>query len=85
MSFFDKYQKIITVVGIASFSLSLIFMIWNSASAIPIYDEEGIFTGYEYATIPQTLYSIFVFLNILCGAWFLARLVTFKMRLKEDK
>ena len=85
MSWFDKYQKTIAIIGIASFALSLIFWVWNSATAIPLYSEEDVFIGYDYEAIPQALYSIALFLNIASIAWFLARLITYKMRLKEVK
>ena len=83
MRLFDKIQKIFLIVGIASFVLSIIFLIWNSATATPIYDEVGKLVNYEYQKAPQTLYSITVYLNILCVAWFIVRLITFNMRLKE--
>ena len=83
MKYFDLWQRIITIVGVASFALSVVFLVWNSASATPVYNESGAIVEFKYQVLPQTLFSIFTFLNILCLIWFVARSITYKMRIKE--
>ena len=85
MKFFDRYQKIIVYVGIVSVILSFIFLMWNVATATPVYDEQGLLAGYEYMKAPQTLYSITFGVNGLCFTWFVIRSITFTMRKKEER
>lgn len=81
---FDLYQRIIVIVGIISFTLSIIFYVWMISTAEPQYVMDAdIIEGYTYAPIPSALYSIFTFLNLTMIVWFVLRLITYKMRLKE--
>ena len=83
MKLFDKYQKIITITGLACFALSSIFYVWMVITATPLYDESELIVGYDYQVVPNSLYSIFAFLHIACVVWFVIRLLTYKTRLKE--
>lgn len=84
MIILDKYQKIISLVGIICFVLSLVFLTWNSATATPVLDENGATIDFQYQALPSTLFSIFAFFHVACLTWFFARLLTYKMRQKED-
>lgn len=82
--FFDKYQLIIAIIGIASFVLSIIFYFWMISTATPQYVMDAdIIEGYTYALVPSSLYSIFASIHFITVVWFIVRSITFKSRLKE--
>ena len=83
MKLFDQTQKILMIGGIISFALSLVFQVIMTAQSTPIYDENHLLVGYEYPQITQSLFGLFTYLHIFFIAWFIIRLITYKMRLKE--
>ena len=85
MKYFDTLQKIIIVSAIATLVLAIVFQVFTVSGATPIYDEKGALESYQYPVVFQTLFSIFVFLHIASFTWFIARSITYKMRLKEEK
>ena len=84
LKFFDRYQFIITIVGVAAFALAATVFIPMFLTGKVIYDEEGVMQTIEYNIVLQSLYSVFSFINVLALVWFIARAVTFKMRVKEE-
>ena len=83
MKLFDKWQKIILIgLGVSSF-LMITFYIAMVMTATPVDNPDAIFHEYKFNYTLQLFYSTFFFVQLAFGAWFLARLITFKMRKKE--
>ena len=84
MKLFDRPQKILMMGGIASLAVSLVFQVIMTALSTPIYDENNLSIGYEYPEVIQSLFGLFTYLHIFFIAWFIIRIITYKMRLKES-
>ncbi|MBO4668200.1 MAG: hypothetical protein J5666_08790 [Bacilli bacterium] len=84
LKFFDRYQLIITIIGVAAFALAATVFIPMFLTGKVIYDENGVMQTIEYNLILQSLYSVFSFINVLALVWFVARAATYKMRVKEE-
>ena len=83
MKLFDKTQMILSICGVATLILSLITFVITIMTATPIYDENNALVKMVYLDVPQTLFTIFFFICLASSVWFLARLITYKMRKKE--
>ena len=83
LKFFDRYQLIITIIGIAAFATAFIIFIPMFLTATLEYDEIKEVDVVVYNSILQALYSIFMFINFMALVWFIVRAITFKMRQKE--
>ena len=83
LKFFDRYQLIITIVGIAALMIGLTIFVPMFLTATIEYDEVKEMDVVVYNTVLQSLYSVFMFINFTCLVWFIVRAVTFKMRKKE--
>ena len=81
---FDRYQMILAIVAGASLVVSFIFFVPMYLSASFIYDEMGMLETVEYDSTLQTIYSIFSLLHATALVWFLTRIITFKMRQREE-
>ena len=84
LKFFDRFQLLICIIGIAAFGLSIAIFVPMLLTGTIIYDENGIMQSIEYNFVLQTIYSIFSFINILAIVWFIIRALTYKMRIKEE-
>ena len=84
LKYFDKYQFIIGITTIASLIISIILFIVMVVTATPIYDENGALINLIYNNIIQTIFTIFFFLQLTAVVWFIARTITYKMRVKEE-
>ena len=83
LKFFDRYQLIITIVGIAALMIGLTIFVPMFLTATIEYDEVKEMDVVVYNTVLQSLYSVFMFINFVCLVWFIVRAATFKMRKKE--
>jgi len=83
LKFFDRYQLIITIVGIAALMVGLTIFVPMFLTATIEYDEVKEMDVVVYNTVLQSLYSVFMFINFTCLVWFIVRALTFKMRKKE--
>ena len=83
LKFFDRYQLIITIVGIAALMIGLTIFVPMFLTATIEYDEVKEMDVVVYNTVLQSLYSVFMFINFTCLVWFIVRAATFKMRKKE--
>ena len=83
LKFFDRYQLIITIVGIAALMIGLTIFVPMFLTATIEYDEVKEMDVVVYNPILQALYSVFMFANFVCLVWFIVRALTFKMRKKE--
>ena len=81
---FDRPQLMIGIVGIACFINSIVFFVVMFLTATVNYNEAGQMESLSYNPVLQSLYSIFALGNILALVWFLIRLLTFRMRKKEE-
>ena len=81
---FDKTQLIIAIIGVASFITTIVLYIPMFLTAEVYYNENGIVDKIEYNFIIQSIFSIFSILNFLMLIWFVIRLITYKMRIKEE-
>ena len=79
---FDRYQLLIAILSAASFALSTIFFIIMYFTA-QIVVEDCELQKIVYDSTLQGIYSFFTFAYILGSIWFVARLITFKLRKKE--
>ena len=83
LKFFDRYQLIITIVGIAALMIGLTLFVPMFLTATIEYDEVKEMDVVVYNAVLQSLYSVFMFINFTCLVWFIVRALTFKMRKKE--
>lgn len=83
LKFFDRYQLIITIVGIAALMIGLTIFVPMFLTATIEYDEVKEMDVVVYNAVLQSLYSVFMFINFVCLVWFIVRAATFKMRKKE--
>ena len=83
LKFFDRYQLIITIVGIAALMIGLTIFVPMFLTATIEYDEVKEMDVVVYNAVLQSLYSVFMFTNFVCLVWFIVRAATFKMRKKE--
>ena len=82
LKLFDKTQLLIAIFAVASFITSIIFFFIMSFTSKTLVDEEGLSTIVYDPTL-QGIYSFFTFAHILGIVWFVARIITYKLRLKE--
>ena len=83
LKFFDRYQLIITIVGIAALAIGLTIFVPMFLTATIEYDAVKEMDVVVYNAVLQSLYSVFMFINFVCLVWFIVRALTFKMRKKE--
>ena len=83
LKFFDRYQLIITIVGIAALMIGLTIFVPMFLTATIEYDAVKEMDVVVYNPILQALYSVFMIINFVCLVWFIVRALTFKMRKKE--
>ena len=84
MKYFDRYQLLIGIVAIASMLVSFVLFIVMVLTGTRIYDENGALTGITYNNIIQVVFTIFFLLQLIAIIWFVARTLTYKMRVKEE-
>ena len=83
--FFDRYQFIITLIGLCTFAISTILFIVMLFTATYSFDENGAVKEVIYNAIVQIIYSIFFLLHLTSVVWFIARALTYKMRTQEEE
>ena len=83
LKFFDRYQLIITIVGIAALMIGLTIFVPMFLTATIEYDEVKEMDVVVYNAVLQSLYSVFMFINFTCPVWFIVRALTFKLCKKE--
>lgn len=84
MKFFDKWQKIFLIgTGVSAFLMVIFYTMMVMTAKVVEGTEDYLIPQYEYNYTYQVFYSTFFFMQLAFGAWFLARLVTYKMRKKE--
>ena len=84
MKYFDRYQLLIGIVAIASMFVSFVLFIVMVLTGTRVYDENGALTGITYNNIIQVIFTIFFLLQLIAIIWFVARTLTYKMRVKEE-
>ena len=82
--YFDKCQLILAIVAVAATLMSTIFFIVMLITATPSYDETGAISEITYNYNIQMIYSIFFLTQLTALTWFIARTITYKMRMKEE-
>ena len=85
MRFFDRYQLIIGITAVASAIISFILFIVMTLTGTRVYDENGILTGITFNTVLESIFSIFFLIQLTGIAWFIARAITYKMRVREEE
>ena len=83
LKFFDRYQLIITIIGIGALATGFLIFIPMFLTATLEYDAVREMDVVVYNPVLQSLYSVFMFINFTCLVWFVVRALTFKMRKKE--
>ena len=82
--YFDKCQLIIAIVGLSSMLISFVLFVVMTLTGTRVYDENGILTGITYNTVLQSIFTIFFLVQLIAMVWFIARSITYKMRVKEE-
>ena len=82
--FFDRPQLLIGITGLGAILVSLILFVVMVLTGTRIYDENGILTGITYNNVLQTIFIIFFLIQLIAITWFVARTITYKMRIKEE-
>ena len=81
--FFDRYQLLIVIIGVACFINYIIVFSIAFMTAKATYKEPGVVDTVIYNPILQGIYSFFFFAHLLAILWFIIRAATFNMRIKE--
>ena len=84
LKYLDRYQLIIIIVGIASFAASMVAFIVMLITATVVYNESGAIDSLAYNDIAVTIYGVFMLTHLTALTWFLARTLTYKLRIKEE-
>ena len=82
--YFDKCQLILAITAVAATLISGVFFIIMLITATPIYDETGAIADITYNYNIQMICSIFFLTELTALTWFIARTITYKMRMKEE-
>ena len=82
--FFDRYQLIIGITAIGSILISTVLFFVMVLTATRTYDENGVIIGITYNNVLQTIFTIFFLVQLIAIVWFLARAITYKLRIKEE-
>ena len=81
--FFDRPQLLISIIGIASLSVSSILLVTMVLTGEAVYLEDGTVDYVIYNSVISNLHTFFVVIHLLMVTWFAARAITYKMRKKE--
>ena len=84
LKYFDRYQLIITIVGLLTAALSIIVFVTMLFTATIVYDENGVFSDLIYNNTLVTIYACLTLAQLTTLVWFGARTITFRMRRKEE-
>ena len=82
--YFDKCQLIIAIIGLSSMLISFVLFVVMTLTGTRVYDENGILTGITYNNVLQSIFTIFFLVQLIAMVWFIARSITYKMRVKEE-
>lgn len=82
--YFDKCQLIIAIIGLSSMLISFVLFVVMTLTGTRVYDENGILTGITYNNVLQSIFAIFFLVQLIVIVWFIARSITYKMRVKEE-
>ena len=82
--YFDKCQLIIAIIGLSSMLISFVLFVVMTLTGTRVYDENGILTGITYNNVLQSIFAIFFLVQLIAMVWFIARSITYKMRVREE-
>ena len=83
--FFDKFQLIITITALGATLISSVLFFVMVLTGTRNFDEEGVLVSITYNEILQTFFIIFFLIQLTAIVWFVARAITYKMRIKEEE
>jgi len=81
---FDRPQLIIGIIGISAFFVATILYVVMLITADVAYLDNGEIDTLTYNPTLFSIRSIFSCIYLLALVWFVIRLITFKMRNKEE-
>ena len=84
LKYFDKYQLLLAISAAGGALISFVLFVVMVLTGTRIYDENGILTGITYNNVLQSIFTIFFLIQIIAIVWFIARTITYKMRVKEE-
>ena len=84
LKYFDKYQLLLAISAASGALISFVLFVVMVLTGTRIYDENGILTGITYNNVLQSIFTIFFLIQIIAIVWFIARTITYKMRVKEE-
>ena len=84
LKLFDKCQLLIAIIGVSAMIISSILFIVMVLTGTIVRDESGAITEIVYNNVVQTIFSIFFLMQITSIIWFVTRIATYKMRVKEE-
>ena len=82
--FLDRPQLILIIIALGSMLISTILFIVMVLTGTRAYDEEGALVNITYNEMLQTIFLIFFLVQLTAIVWFVARAITYKMRIKEE-
>ena len=84
LKYFDKYQLLLAISAASGALISFVLFVLMVLTGTRIYDENGILTDITYNNVLQSIFTIFFLIQIIAIVWFIARTITYKMRVKEE-
>ena len=84
LKYFDKYQLLLAISAASGALISFVLFVVMVLTGTRIYDENGILTDITYNNVLQSIFTIFFLIQIIAIVWFIARTITYKMRVKEE-
>ena len=82
--YFDKCQLLLAISAASGALISFVIFVVMVLTGTRIYDENGILTGITYNNVLQSIFTIFFLIQIIAIVWFIARTLTYKMRVREE-
>ena len=82
--YFDKYQLLLAIITAGGALVSFVLFIIMVLTGTRVYDENGALTGITYNNVLQTIFTMFFLTQLTALTWFIARTITYKMRVKEE-
>ena len=83
--YFDKYQLLLGITTLISMFVATSLFVAMVLTGTRVYDESGALTGITYNNVLQTIFTMFFLTQLIALTWFIARSITYKMRVKEEE
>lgn len=82
---FDRPQLLISIIGLSSFVTGIILFVIMTFTAQVSYSESGAIETLTYHPTLMAIYSCLNLISFSALVWFVIRLITYRLRNKEQE